>query len=301
MNETEAIRLADGRRLQFWDGGAGDGDPVVVLPGCPDSRRIALSGHDEATRAGVRLIAVNRPGYGRSDAMPSTHLSVADDVAALADSLGLRRFATLGMSLGGPYALACAARYPERVRAAALVASPAMATALAPPFHRDRMSATEQQFFRRLAAATPEDAVELLRPDFAAWVSGISPDDPDDDALATRWLAAMSPADRETLSPLGSGMLAAAAREALTQLDGYLRDVAVTFRAWEFPLDAVTCPVWLAYGEYDDNVSLRNAHWLAANLTHATVEILPRTTHLQALLDNWERVFAALGAGQGPG
>lgn len=299
--QADLIELPDGRLLQYWDGGDPHGEPVMFLPGCPDSRRVAFPADQLARRAGVRLVAVNRPGYGTSTATPSDHLSVADDVSTLADRLGLAQFATLGMSLGGPYALACAARLPDRVRAVGAIASPAMPTALDPPFHRDGLTDQEQEFFTRLAATRPDDAVSLLRPDFAAWVATIAPTDTDDSALAARWLAAMSPADRQTLAGLPDDVLAAAAREALAQLDGYLRDVAATFRGWAFSLDAISCPVWLCYGEDDDNVSLRNADWLAAHLGNATVEVLPNTTHLQALLDNWQRAFRAIGVGQGPG
>ena len=298
---SDLLWLTDGRQLQFWDGGAPDGRPVVFFPGCPDSRHAAFSAGPVATREDVRLIAVNRPGYGASTATASDHLSVTDDVIALADHLGVAQFATLGMSLGGPYALACAARHPGRVRAVGVIASPAPPAALDPPFHRDQMTADEQHFFSRLGRVEIDAAVELLRPGYADWVAGIAPSDPDDDALATRWLAVMSADDRQTLSRFPSTVLAAAAREALAQLDGYLRDVAVTFRDWAFRLDEITCPVWLCYGADDGNVSLRNADSLAAHIRRATLEVLPHTTHLQALLDNWQRAFGALARGQEPG
>ena len=49
-----------------------------------------------------------------------TLLGWADDVQALADRLGLDRFAVVGWSAGGGYALACAARMPERISAVGL-------------------------------------------------------------------------------------------------------------------------------------------------------------------------------------
>lgn len=294
---SDLLRLPDGRQLQFWEGGARDGRPVVFFPGCPDSRHVAFSAGPVAERDGVRLIAVNRPGYGASTATASDHLSVSDDVIALADHLELTQFATLGMSLGGPYALACATRHPGRVRAVGVVASPAPPTALDPPLHRDHMSAEEQQFFSRLRRVDIDAAAEMLRPDYADWVAAIAPSDADDDALASRWLAAMSAEDRQTLSRFPTTVVAAAAREALAQLDGYLRDVAVTFRDWAFRPDEINAPVWLCYGADDGNVSLRNADWLAAQIRQANVEVLPGTTHLQALLDNWQRAFTALTTG----
>ena len=115
--------LAGGRRLSYDDVGDRDGCPVVFLHGCPGSR---LSRHPDdalAAVAGVRLVAVDRPGYGHSDGDPaSDEVSQAADVIALADRLGIARFGVLGWSSGGPTALALAARHPDRVAAVAIAA-----------------------------------------------------------------------------------------------------------------------------------------------------------------------------------
>ena len=72
--------------------------------------------------SGIRLIAAERPGMGRSDFKPSrTLLDWTDDVSELADILGIARFGVLGFSGGGPYAIACAYRIPERLSAAVIV------------------------------------------------------------------------------------------------------------------------------------------------------------------------------------
>ena len=116
--------LRDGRTLAWSEGGDPRGRPVLFFHGCPDTRRAAASGHDAARRLGVRLIAANRPGYGASTPGRPSYRRVADDVVELADELGLDTFGVLGMSVGGTFALACAAYHPERVRSAALVATP---------------------------------------------------------------------------------------------------------------------------------------------------------------------------------
>lgn len=76
----------------------------------------------EATvRRGIRLVAVERPGYGLSDPQPGrSMLDWADDVAALTDALGMAQFAIIGFSIGSVYALVCAHRLPERVTKIAL-------------------------------------------------------------------------------------------------------------------------------------------------------------------------------------
>src|SRR4051794_30947285 len=107
--EGGLLHLPNGRRVQLWEGGTPSGRPVLFFHGCPDTRRAAQPGDAAARRAGVRLIAVNRPGYGRSDPAPAGHPTLADGAPAVADVLQVDRFAVLGMSVGGPYALACAA------------------------------------------------------------------------------------------------------------------------------------------------------------------------------------------------
>lgn len=111
------LTLPDGRPLRVWAGGDPGGVPVIYFHGTPSSRLQAVSGGDAAARQGVRLIAANRPGYGAAPDAPSSLSSVAQDTLALADSLRLGRFVVLGVSGGGPYALACGALAPERVAA----------------------------------------------------------------------------------------------------------------------------------------------------------------------------------------
>jgi len=290
----DLVTLADGRRMQFWRGGSATGPPVVFLPGTPDSRLAALSGAAAADRVGIDLIAVNRPGYGRSDPLASDHVSVADDVVGVADALGVGRFAVLGMSLGGPYALACAARHPQRVTAAGLVASPAIAPELDPPWHRDDLDAEQREFFTRLATSTVDAAVEQMRPDFEAYVAQLAPDDLDDAALANRLARQLHPLDARLTATLPAADVAAATREALTQTEGYLRDAAVTFRSWSFRPESVRCPTWLWYGDLDVNAPVRNGRWLAEHVPGARLVVREQTTHIGTLLEHWDDILATL-------
>jgi pimeloyl-ACP methyl ester carboxylesterase len=128
----DTVDLPDGRRLGVTDVGDPEGVPVLYFHGVPGSRLDFTSErYDEALRAaGVRFIAADRPGFGLSDPKPGRgHADWPADVSALADSLELDRFAVLGYSRGGHYALACAALIPDRLTAVGLlsaVASPDM-------------------------------------------------------------------------------------------------------------------------------------------------------------------------------
>jgi pimeloyl-ACP methyl ester carboxylesterase len=103
----------------------------------------------------VRLVAVNRPGYGSSGSHESGQVSVADDTVAVADVLGIEQFAVLGMSVGGIYAIACAALHPDRVTAMGLTASPGIIPEMDPPWHRDDLPPNGSTLSRSCPADPP--------------------------------------------------------------------------------------------------------------------------------------------------
>jgi pimeloyl-ACP methyl ester carboxylesterase len=96
--------------------------PPSFFDGWPGSRPDFAPNHDAAVDAGVRVIAVDRPGIGGPDPPPGRRvLDWPTDVAELADSLGLERFAVLGFSFGGPYVRACAYALTHRTIRGGLV------------------------------------------------------------------------------------------------------------------------------------------------------------------------------------
>jgi pimeloyl-ACP methyl ester carboxylesterase len=100
------ITLRDGRQMAYCEWGALDGNPVVFLHGSPGSR--LLCPDEQATRAAdVRLLTIDRPGYGRSDPRPSSALlDWPDDYVELADRLRLPPCPVIGWSGGGDQILA---------------------------------------------------------------------------------------------------------------------------------------------------------------------------------------------------
>ena len=293
--------LRDGRTLAWSEGGDPAGLPVLFFHGCPDTRRAAESGYDAARRLGVRLIAANRPGYGASTPAAPSYRRVADDVVALADDLGLDRFAVLGMSVGGTFALACAALHPDRVASAALVATPGEAPRMDPPCTRNDLDADGAAWFAALAEGTVENNVETVRPGFLAYRATVDPEDTDDLALADRWTSALPAEDRRVLADRSAADLADDAREALLVPDGYLADAALVFHRWPFDMADVRCPVTLWYGERDANAPMRNGRWLAAHLPDSTLHVLPGLGHLESLVRSWLEVLrSARGPAEHP-
>jgi len=121
--DSETVTLPDGRKLGFNVYGAASGPSVLYLHGFPGSRIEGTLFAPAAEHLGVRIISPERPGIGLSSPQPNrTVLDHADDVRHLAKHLGLKQYSVLGVSGGGPYALACAhAHSSERLKGVALV------------------------------------------------------------------------------------------------------------------------------------------------------------------------------------
>lgn len=269
----ESLTLPDGRPVQLWLGGADTGPVVLFFHGTPDTRWAARSGGDAAREVGVRLLCVNRPGYGLSARADSTYSSVADDAAAVLELLGIDEVAALGMSVGGGYAATFAVRHSLRTTALGVVATLPMSET--PP------------------EGTVEDAMEQARPEFEAWAAQVQVDDRDDAALASRWAATLPDRDAALVRRMPIDEVAAAAREALSDHHGYLRDAALLHRPWGVDIASVSCATHLWYAERDDR-ALPGAAWFAARVPQAEVVVRPRTTHLAALLEHWPEILSDL-------
>src|ERR1044072_4160236 len=119
---TRTVAAADGRKLTIAEWGDPDGFPGFSLHGTPGSRFAGQADASAYADVGARVIMYDRPGYGGSDRVPGRRVvdSVAD-VSAIADSLGIERFAVSGVSWGGPHSLGVAARLRARGAKAACI------------------------------------------------------------------------------------------------------------------------------------------------------------------------------------
>ena len=116
---TQTIQLEDGSALELHELGDPDGFPIVFHHGTPGSGTL----YERWATPGVRLIAYDRAGYGGSTRKPGRAVvDVVADIRRSPTRSALERFATWGLSGGGPHALACAALCDERLVAAAQLA-----------------------------------------------------------------------------------------------------------------------------------------------------------------------------------
>lgn len=121
--EPEFWDYAPGQRLAWNEFGAPDGAPVFYYHGWPSSRLQARLAHHLAKDRGLRLIAMDRPGMGKSTLVRDRKLEDWPELMGrFADHLGIAKFAQLGVSGGGPYVLAGAAMIPDRLTRSAVLA-----------------------------------------------------------------------------------------------------------------------------------------------------------------------------------
>ena len=122
MDPLSTLTIPDGRTLAYAEWGDPDGRPIVTCHGTPGCRLNRHPNQELVRSTGARVIAFDRPGYGRSTRRPGRRVvDVVEDVVRLVDHLGLDKFAVAGGSGGGPHSLAIAALLGDRVTRAACI------------------------------------------------------------------------------------------------------------------------------------------------------------------------------------
>jgi len=218
------------------------------------------------------MIASDRPGFGLSDFKPRRTIpDFTRDVCELADHLGLQRFAALGVSGGGPYAAACAARIPERLSAALLVCSVAPADA---PDATKGMVAVNRWLLslaHRAPALAQCVAVVCL---WAIWRRG-------EQVIPKQIEARLPPADKQALaSPELRAALIASSVEALRKgVRAAAADGLLYGRPWGFSLQEINVPVHLWHGEKDVVVPPGMGRYLAATIPNCRASFFPHDGH----------------------
>jgi pimeloyl-ACP methyl ester carboxylesterase len=261
-----SITMPDGRTVGFADYGSPGQTALVWCHGGPGNRLEPLLVADDAARAGLRLIGIDRPGYGRSTPQPGRTIGgwTADALAVL-DHLGIDQCATLGMSTGGAYALALAACSPRVIGAVACGAVSDMRWA-----EGKAMNVCCHAFWnepdRDKACAL---AVDAFGPLGARLVPPFGPvaADPPDAALITK------PA-------FLAGWIAEVAEMFTSGVTGYVDDRRADGNGWDtFDVTRITCPVTVLHGADDGLMPVANAHHTAALVPGATLEIIDGLGH----------------------
>jgi pimeloyl-ACP methyl ester carboxylesterase len=265
------LQRPDGRRLAYECNGD-PRDPVVFsIHGTPGSR---LGTHP--SRPGVCVVSFDRPGYGASDRQPKRDVAaVAGEVEALADELGANRFGVLGISGGGPHALACAALLGDRVTRVASLVGVAPADAMGDDFATGMSESNIAEF---AAAEAGRDALIAMLLPVGVQVRA------DPDVLADMLAEEMPPPDLACLADPGfrTRLIAGMAEGLRPGEDGWIDDDIAFVTAWGFDPAVITTSTLIWHGEDDVLVPVAHAHWLHRAISGSQLITVPGAGHLAA-------------------
>lgn len=274
------IRLKNGRVLGYAEYGSPGGKPVLYFPGVPSSRLLHPP-EEPARRIGVRIIAVERPGYGLSDNQKGRRLcDWPGDVSEFADGLGIERCPVIGTSGGGPYALACAWQMPDRVTRAAVVSG--VGPTDLPGFVEEMPS------IRRMGAVIARKAPWLLPLALGLFMNPRH----NPEKFFQNMVSGNSEADRRLLNrPEMKAMLIGNYQEATRRsMQGFARDSIILSNPWGFQPEDIRVPVGLWHGEDDANVSISAARYLATAIPGCQAHFVPGEGHW-LILEHFQEIL----------
>lgn len=270
---TRQITLSDGRTVGFVEYGSPDGVPVIWCHGGPGCRFEPKPFVKTKLAKGLRIISIDRPGYGRSTPRPER--SIADwstDAQAVLDHLGIDRAGVVGVSTGASYAMALAATMPERIFAA--IACCGM---------------TDMRW---------DEGKEL----FTAGVAGVAelwdaPDRQTAMAVALRASHSLGAAKAPGAKPLAAadaallrrpGFLASMLRNLPETnafgVEGYVDDRRADGVGWgSFDVAAITCPVVVLHGTEDSLAPVAFAHHTASIVPGAVLRLVEGLGHFSVV------------------
>jgi pimeloyl-ACP methyl ester carboxylesterase len=272
-----SVAVGGGRRLSFAEFGSPRGAAIIWMHGTPGGRRqIPVEARAYAADHDIRIIGIDRPGIGTST--PHLYANVLDwtaDLELLADALAVDTMRVIGLSGGGPYALAAGAALPDRVHGVGVLGG--VAPTKGPdairgglveiaPYAAPVLSLTRVPLGYVLAAT-----IRLVRP-----LAG--------PAIDT--YAALQPrGDRELLArpEFRAMFLDDLLHGSRFHVGAPLADIILFTRPWGFELADVQVPVRWWHGDNDHVIPHAHGVHMAARLPDAQFETIHGESHLGGL------------------
>jgi pimeloyl-ACP methyl ester carboxylesterase len=281
---SKKIHLRDGRALGYAEFGDPAGKPVFFFHGFPGSRLYHHPNDAIAISSGARIITIDRPGLGLSSFQPGRKLlDWPNDVAELADTLGIDRFAAIGLSGGGPYLLACAYKIPGHLTSATVVSGlgpleqPGVTRGMNLPGRIVLGTARSAPWWLIRFALGP--AVGKVQRDPAGASKRLPRSLPqaDKDVFARPDVQAMEHED-----------LIEAYRNGV---DGISWEAKVLTHPWGFRLEDIHMKIYLWQGEADRTVPVSMAKHLARTLPECEARFIAGEGHM-LMFNYWREILA---------
>lgn len=269
------LRLKDGRNLGYAEYGVSSGVPVLFFHGTPGARLNPVctmmdSIAKKISGPSIRLIAIDRPGYGLSDPKPArTMQDSISDVIELVDYLNIDRFSIIAISGGAPYALSSSAKLEERINKVAIVCG------LGPVYIPEVLENLSLEEKGTIQAA-------LFAPEHLAAFTQQAQSNPA--AFVEKVLQAMSETERKAVSPeLVDGYIQLIA-EGTKNSEGMISDYKIFAKDWGLNLEEITVPFHFWHSDNDENVPIFHAEFLTKVLPNSELTRLKGFNHYTASL-----------------
>jgi pimeloyl-ACP methyl ester carboxylesterase len=259
--------------------------PVILLvhgfPGCSDHGKLMSK---SPLWNSFRLIAMDRPGYGRSVAQNRlTPLRFAQQIENLLTSLEIDRFSLISVSGGAPYSMAVAYRMKDRIQKIASIGGVAPLTIKNFKFMNSQQ---KKAWFLRNFVPAPILKVGVHR----VWKTGMQ----NLEKLFFTDKNSFSAEDQKVFRDpvLGPELYQTMVTALSGGPSGLLMDMKTYSRPWGFSLKAIKCPVTLWHGTDDDVVHSRFAEDMQRKLPDAKLHFIEKQGHYSLLLHCRDAIIA---------
>jgi pimeloyl-ACP methyl ester carboxylesterase len=290
MDSSQSLELESGRLLGYAEYGVEGGFSVFYFHGYPGSRLEAALMEDQWAQYGVHVISVDRPGLGLSDyQVDRVILDHAEDVLELAAHLELGRFGVLGVSGGGPYALACAYKIPsDQLSGCAVVSGSG-------PYYLTQEGMGRGERNMLFIARNMPWAFRFL-----LWLQlgrNVGRDAWWESGYAGLVAGAPEPDGRILSDPRVKENIKAKTVEAFRQgSKGLVHDFRLYSEHWGFELSEIPAEtrVSLFHGELDRNVPVSIARTVSELIPHCEARFFPDEGHMSAYMNRFEEITNSL-------
>lgn len=248
--------------------------------------------HGAADAARVRIVSVDRPGFGKSIGKPLTNASiveVANAIIATMNDVGCARYTVVAVSGGCPYALAVAALAPQAVEKVVIISGLGELT----PRNALEGMIAQNRLMLRIAKVAPllcKPAVRVIAEGWRSHPHGM-----------IRYMAKMLPGedraillDRSFSDPFAISMQ----RGVQHGHSGPYQELRRISKPWGFSLKGITCPVEIFHGDADRYVPISHAQWVVSQIAHARLHVKKDRGHFMAARMGKEILEAARRAEQ---
>ena len=260
---SQFITLCNGSRLCYAEYGADNGSPLLYFHGWPSSRLQARTLDLLGKELGLTIYAPDRPGMGQSEHIQKRTLE--DFPGFMSDFLAqigiYEKVHLLGISGGGPYALATACALNGQIASTSIVSG-------APPLADFQNTKGMNGTYRMLLKLRPF-LPALIKPaiPFTKWAASKTYADPP----LSWFVQTLAPADKKLFLEDKATLFALDSfREAfINDAPGIITDADTYSAPWNLDYSHISHPVHFWHGTADRNLPFYMAEHLAAQIPNS--------------------------------